>query len=74
MTLHFSAKEVKIAADVQASLTDVRELFFFDMLKKGFFLAQRGMISLMTVTTKAELETFVEAVHQFLVERKEFVC
>ncbi|CZR61354.1 related to acetylornithine aminotransferase [Phialocephala subalpina] len=73
MTLHFSSKEVRSAADVQASETTVRELFFFDMLKKGFYLAQRGMVSLMTVTTKEELETFVEAVRLFLVERKEFV-
>lgn len=72
MTLHFSSKEVRSAADVQASETTVRELFFFDMLKKGFYLAQRGMISLMTVTKKEELETFIEAVRQFLVERKEF--
>jgi glutamate-1-semialdehyde 2,1-aminomutase len=74
MALHFSSKEVRSAADVQASETTVRELFFFDMLKKGFYLAQRSKVSLMTVTTKEELETFVEAVRQFLVERKEFVC
>ncbi|KUJ19458.1 beta-transaminase [Mollisia scopiformis] len=74
MTLHFSKNEVRSAADVQASETNVRELFFFDMLKKGLYLAQRGMISLMTVTTKEELETFVEAVKEFLVERREFVC
>lgn len=74
MTLHFSTKEVRSAADVQESLIDLKELFFFDMLKKGFFLAQRGMISLMTVTTKEELNDFVEAVRQFLVERKDLVC
>lgn len=49
-------------------------MFFFDMLKKGFFLAQRGMISLMTVTTKAELQSFVIALAEFLEESKEFVC
>ncbi|KAH6712453.1 glutamate-1-semialdehyde 2,1-aminomutase family protein [Leptodontidium sp. MPI-SDFR-AT-0119] len=74
MTLHFSTKDVRSAADVQESLVGLKELFFFDMLKKGFFLAQRGMISLMTVTTKAELESFVEAVGQFLRERKDLVC
>jgi glutamate-1-semialdehyde 2,1-aminomutase len=73
MTLHFSRKEVRNAADVQESLIEVRELFFFDMLRKGFFLAQRGMISLMTVTTKKELEDFVAAVAEFLEERREFV-
>jgi glutamate-1-semialdehyde 2,1-aminomutase len=33
---------------VQNSSADLKELIFFDMLKKGFFMAQRGMISLMT--------------------------
>ncbi|KAH7348426.1 glutamate-1-semialdehyde 2,1-aminomutase family protein [Rhexocercosporidium sp. MPI-PUGE-AT-0058] len=74
MTLHFSTKDVRSAADVQESLVDLKELFFFDMLKKGFFLAQRGMISLMTVTAKSELENFVEAVRQFLMERRDLVC
>ena len=74
MTLHFSIEEVRVASDVQKSSNELKELFFFDMLKKGFFLAQRGMISLMTVTTMEELETFVDAVRQFLEERREFVC
>jgi glutamate-1-semialdehyde 2,1-aminomutase len=74
MTLHFSAKDIRSAADVQDGSADLKELFFFDMLKKGFFLAQRGMISLITVTTKGELETFVQAVREFLEERKDIVC
>jgi glutamate-1-semialdehyde 2,1-aminomutase len=74
MTLHFSSKALRSAADVQESVAELRELFFFDMLRKGFFLAQRGMISLMTVNSKAELETFVDAVRQFLEERQELVC
>jgi glutamate-1-semialdehyde 2,1-aminomutase len=73
MNIHFSHKEVKTIGDVCESVTELKELFFFDMLRKGFFLAQRGMISLMTVTTRGELETFLEAVEQFLEERKEFV-
>ncbi|TVY71364.1 Beta-phenylalanine transaminase [Lachnellula suecica] len=73
MTLHFSSKAIISAADVQESVAELKELFFFDMLRRGFFLAQRGMISLMTVTSKAELETFVEAVGQFLEERHELV-
>lgn len=73
MSIHFSSKKIRSIADVNESVNELKELFFFDMLKKGFFLAQRGMISLMTVTTKGELEIFVEAVRQFLEERKEFV-
>jgi glutamate-1-semialdehyde 2,1-aminomutase len=74
MTLHFSSRAVRSATDVQESVAELRELFFFDMLRKDFFLAQRGMISLMTVTSRAELETFVDAVREFLEERQEFVC
>jgi glutamate-1-semialdehyde 2,1-aminomutase len=72
MTLHFSRREVRSVVDVQESSTDVRELFFFDMLEKGFFLAQPEMINLMTVTTKAELESFIVAVAEL--GEKEFVC
>lgn len=73
MSIHFSSKKIRSIADVNESVNELKELFFFDMLKKGFFLEQRGMINLMTVTTKGELEIFVEAVRQFLEERKEFV-
>lgn len=73
MTLHFSAKEIRSATDVQNSSADLKELFFFDMLKKGFFMAQRGMISLMTVTVKSELEAFFQAVRELLEERKGLV-
>lgn len=74
MNLHFSSKVIRVASDVQESVVALKELFFFDMLEKGFFLAQRGMIALMTVTTKAELETFVKAVKEVLEERKDIFC
>lgn len=51
----------------------LKELFFFDMLRKGFFLARRLMISLMTITSREELQTFVDAVDEFLNERAVFV-
>lgn len=73
MTVHFTGKEVKCAADANAGSAVLKELFFFDMLKKGFWLARRGMISLMTVMTKEELHTFIDAADEFLSERAEFV-
>jgi glutamate-1-semialdehyde 2,1-aminomutase len=73
MSIHFSGKEIRSTEDVNSGVNELKELFFFDMLRKGFFLAQRGMISLMTATTKAELDEFVDAVRQFLEERKQFV-
>ncbi|KIW18944.1 hypothetical protein PV08_03233 [Exophiala spinifera] len=68
MTIHFKEQP---RTGVQAA--DLKELFFFDMLKKGFFLARRGMVSLMTITSKEELQTFIDAVDEFLSERAEFV-
>lgn len=71
-SLHFTGKEMKCAADVNAGSAVLKELFFFDMLKKGFWLARRGTISLMTVMTKEELQAFIDAVDEFLSERAEF--
>jgi glutamate-1-semialdehyde 2,1-aminomutase len=73
MTVHFCGKEVKCAADANSSDPALKELFFFDMLKKGIWLARRGMISLMTITSKEELRPFLVAVEEFLQERKAFV-
>ncbi|KIX07429.1 uncharacterized protein Z518_02082 [Rhinocladiella mackenziei CBS 650.93] len=73
MTIHFTGKEIKCAADAHSGNSVLKELFFFDMLKKGFWLARRGMISLMTVTTRQELRMFLDAVDEFLRERAEFV-
>jgi len=63
MTLHVSSRTVHSAAE--DIITELRELFFFDMLVWGFFLARRCMISLMMATLKDELETFVEAMQNF---------
>ncbi|KAK5532685.1 hypothetical protein LTR23_009395 [Exophiala sp. CCFEE 6169] len=60
-------------AEVEVEDEALKELFFFDMLGKGFFLARRLMISLMTITSREELRTFVQAVDESLSERAEFV-
>lgn len=69
MAIHFGEPET--GAGFEAA--DLKELFFFDMLKKGVFLARRLMISLMTITSKEELQPFIDAVDGFLRERAEFV-
>ncbi|KAK5210499.1 hypothetical protein LTR47_000391 [Exophiala xenobiotica] len=65
---------VEAEAEVEVEVEDeaLKELFFFDMLGKGFFLARRLMISLMTITSREELQTFAQAVDEFLNERAEF--
>lgn len=46
--------------------TDLRDLFWFEMLEAGFWTTRRGYIALILETTDAELDSFVEAVKAFL--------
>ena len=43
----------------------LRELFFFDMLEAGIYLARRGMAALSLVVTEAGLDRFAGAVAEF---------
>jgi len=43
----------------------LRELFFFDMLEAGIYLARRGMVALSLPVGPAELDHFVKAVAEF---------
>jgi glutamate-1-semialdehyde 2,1-aminomutase len=66
MTGHFTAGPVQTPAQAAASHQGLKELFFFDMLERGFYLARRGMIALSLELTGTELDAFVEAVADFL--------
>lgn len=69
MQVHFTGKEVKNSADALSGSAELRELFFYDMLKRGIFVARRGAIHPMTVHTREQLQTFIDAVREFLTER-----
>ncbi|MNW03267.1 hypothetical protein D3C71_1991750 [compost metagenome] len=47
----------------------MRDLFYFDLLKQGFWIAKRGMINLCIPTTEADCDALVQAVEQFVKER-----
>jgi glutamate-1-semialdehyde 2,1-aminomutase len=47
----------------------LRELFFFDMLEAGIYLARRGMTALSLPVGEAEAARFIEAVATFAAER-----
>jgi glutamate-1-semialdehyde 2,1-aminomutase len=70
MTGHFASGPVRVPADVAASNQDLNELFFFDMLERGFYLARRGMIALSLEVGAAELDAFVDAVADFVATRR----
>ncbi|KAK4225695.1 pyridoxal phosphate-dependent transferase [Podospora fimiseda] len=46
--------------------TDLRDLFWFEMVEEGYWITRRGMIALILGTTDEELEGFVEAVGRFV--------
>ncbi len=61
-----------VAAPYKATVEEeqMRELFFFDMLAAGLYLARRGMVSLMLPVTDADCARFVAAVEEFCAARR----
>ncbi|MBR0648374.1 aminotransferase class III-fold pyridoxal phosphate-dependent enzyme [Roseomonas terrae] len=51
----------------------LRELFFFDMLEAGIYLARRGMVALSLPVGDADLDRFVAAVAAFADNRAELL-
>ena len=66
MTVHFLRGPVRSPADAAAGSQELRELFFFDMLRHGFYLARRGMVALSLQIGERECDAFCAAVGEFL--------
>jgi glutamate-1-semialdehyde 2,1-aminomutase len=64
--------ELKNAADAE-ELTDIKDLFWFEMLEEGFWIHRRGSINLMLGTPQKELNRFVDAVEGFLKRHENIV-
>ena len=69
MTAHFLRGDIRRPADAARGDAGPRELFFLDMLDRGFYLARRGMLALSLEIGKAECDAFVDAVQDFLESR-----
>jgi glutamate-1-semialdehyde 2,1-aminomutase len=70
MTAHFSSLPIITPDDVAAGDRLLKELFFFDMLERGIYLARRGMIALSLELRDAECDLFVGAVEDFVTKRR----
>ncbi|MBS7792322.1 aminotransferase class III-fold pyridoxal phosphate-dependent enzyme [Roseococcus sp. SDR] len=68
MTVHFQREPIASPADLRPD-AGLRELFFLDMLERGFYLARRGMLALSLEIGPAEAEGFVAAVGEFIASR-----
>jgi glutamate-1-semialdehyde 2,1-aminomutase len=68
MTVHFRHEPIASPGDLRPD-AGLRELFFLDMLERGFYLARRGMLAMSLEIDAAEAEGFVAAVAEFIQAR-----
>jgi glutamate-1-semialdehyde 2,1-aminomutase len=70
LTVHFRAGTIDRPYAVSAAEDRLRELFFFDMLATGIYLARRGMAALSLPVTAADCARYVAAVEEFIAARR----
>ncbi len=70
LNLHVLDEEITGPEVAARGNMKARDLFFFDMLKAGFWLARRGMLALSLPLTPQDCDAFAEAAEEFVVSRK----
>ena len=70
MNLHGMAGPVESPRDLIHSDDRLKELVFFDLLERGYYMARRGFIALTMVVTDEELDGFVAALEDVLDHRR----
>jgi glutamate-1-semialdehyde 2,1-aminomutase len=68
--VHAMRGPVRSPADAAKGDAKLKELFFFDMLAHGIWLARRGMFALSLPIGDAECELLAGAVEEFLASRR----
>lgn len=66
-------REILRGGDVEEIL-DLRELFWFEMVEQGFWIARRGLMALIWETPEEELERFIRAVEKFVSDHRDHVA
>jgi len=69
LAVHMLAEVPRTPAEAAAGNGVARDLFFFDMVRAGFWLARRGMMALSLPLTEADADGFAEAVGEFIAVR-----
>jgi glutamate-1-semialdehyde 2,1-aminomutase len=70
LAVHTTRDPIRTPADAGKSDAKLKELFFFDMLAQGIWLARRGMMTLCLPIGDAECDMLVAAVEEFLSSRR----
>ena len=63
----------EIAADIATSNQDAKELFYFDMVAAGIWIARRGFVALNIMIGDPEGDRFVSAVEEFVTTRRALI-
>ncbi|MBV9117085.1 MAG: aminotransferase class III-fold pyridoxal phosphate-dependent enzyme, partial [Acetobacteraceae bacterium] len=70
LAVHMLRGPVNAPADAARGDAKLKELFFFDMLERGVWLARRGMMALSLPIGEAECDGLVDALRDFLEGRR----
>jgi glutamate-1-semialdehyde 2,1-aminomutase len=74
LAVHFTRDPVRSPADAARGDQKLKELFFFDMLAQGIWLARRGMMTLCLPIGDAECNKLAAAVEEFLSSRSSLLA
>jgi glutamate-1-semialdehyde 2,1-aminomutase len=66
LNTHWTDRPITEPSAVDPASAPVRRLFQLEMIERGYFLAQRGMISLSLPVTETELAAFVQSTREYL--------
>jgi len=72
--VHFTRARVASPADAAKGDARLKELFFFDMLAAGIWLARRGMFAMCLPIGDAECDKLAAAVEEFLASRRSLLA
>lgn len=71
--VHFCEGEIATERDVDRGSPELTELFFFDLLGRGYYIARRGAMVGSLLTGEAECDGLAAAVGAFLEERMDLL-
>lgn len=76
LACHFpkDGSRVIVRSEDLEEISALKDLFWFEMLEEGFWLARRGFMALILETPQSELDRFVAAVKTFASRHAEFLA
>lgn len=74
MNTHWRQGPITDPSMVDPATAPVRRLFQLEMIERGFFVAQRGMITLSLAVTAEDLGSFVSAARDYLARHRKILC